>query len=849
MRKLPWVALVIGVAACADDGEPGAGDVGGADVTADAGDGGVADGAGGADGGVPGDAGAGDGSGVDAGDADAGSEPLGPYRATIRRTSFGIPHITADDWGSLGYGEGYALAQDHVCTLADQVVRVNSRRAELFGPGAGDANVNSDFGMLALGVRASAKETWEKQGPEVQAVVEGYAAGYNRYLAEVGAAGLPEPCKGAAWVQPITREDLLAYYAMLALYGSGMPLLDYIATAQPPGATQSNVLPMTSFPDFRRLDALGSNGWGIGKDRAEAGMVAVNPHFPWEGERRFWEVHVTIPGVLDAYGAALVGTPLLQIGFNDSLAWTHTVSAAKHFTFYRITMPAGDPTSYVYDGETRKMDATTYTIQVRKPDGTLEPRERTMYRTHFGPMLNVPPIGWTGDLAVSYRDANAGNSRLIEQWRRFILARSVGELEKALREVNGIPWVNTMAADMSGQAFYSDTGGVPNLSTKTIAAWEAALKSDPFTGLAWANGLILLDGSKKESEWEDAPGSPPGVVPFDQTPHLVRSDFVANANDSFWLTNPAAPLTGYGPQFGDTGTPRSPRTRMNLKMLTEPDGASGADGKFSLEELQEAMLGGRALMTELLRDEVVARCTGAGMVKVGDGEVDVSAACGVLADWDGRLRADSVGAVLWREVLGGYTSDDFYDAGALFAVPFDPADPVGTPRELVAAPQDGPDPVIQAVAKAVARLEGAGFASDVALGDAQYTLKGGERIGIPGGREIPEGAFNIVSPASGNGTLYPSMPGTTTINGMTGLTGDGYPIRYGSSIVMAIELSGTGPRAKALLTYSESADPASPHSKDQTKRFTNAEWRDVLFTEASIKADPALSEVVIETGE
>ncbi|HEX4951622.1 MAG TPA: penicillin acylase family protein, partial [Blastocatellia bacterium] len=41
------------------------------------------------------------------------------YEAEIRRTSHGIAHITAKDYGSLGFGEGYAFAQDHLCSLAD----------------------------------------------------------------------------------------------------------------------------------------------------------------------------------------------------------------------------------------------------------------------------------------------------------------------------------------------------------------------------------------------------------------------------------------------------------------------------------------------------------------------------------------------------------------------------------------------------------------------------------------------------------------------------------------------------------------------------------------------------------
>ena len=42
--------------------------------------------------------------------------------AEIRRTSYGIPHIRANDYASVAYGMAYAYAQDNVCLLADQVV-------------------------------------------------------------------------------------------------------------------------------------------------------------------------------------------------------------------------------------------------------------------------------------------------------------------------------------------------------------------------------------------------------------------------------------------------------------------------------------------------------------------------------------------------------------------------------------------------------------------------------------------------------------------------------------------------------------------------------------------------------
>jgi acyl-homoserine-lactone acylase len=70
----------------------------------------------------------------DSGGEGSGPEPLPEpiYSATIARTEFGTPHIEAENWGSLGFGQGYAFAEDRFCVLADQIVKVRSQRARFF---------------------------------------------------------------------------------------------------------------------------------------------------------------------------------------------------------------------------------------------------------------------------------------------------------------------------------------------------------------------------------------------------------------------------------------------------------------------------------------------------------------------------------------------------------------------------------------------------------------------------------------------------------------------------------------------------------------------------------------------
>ncbi|MFE4756724.1 penicillin acylase family protein [Streptomyces mirabilis] len=64
---------------------------------------------------------------------------------------------------------------------------------------------------------------------------------------------------------------------------------------------------------------------------------------------------------------------------------------------------------------------------------------------------------------------------------------------------------------------------------------------------------------------------------------------------------------------------------------------------------------------------------------------------------------------------------------------------------------------------------------------------------------------------------------------------------FGSSFLMAVELTPDGPRAHTLLTYGQSSNPASPHYTDQTRLFSRKQWVTERFTQAEITGDPALT--------
>ncbi len=781
------------------------------------------------------------------------------YQATIRWTNYGIPHIVANDLGSLAFGQGYAFARGHICILADRIVMVRGERSRFFGPGEDDSNVDSDFGYLALGLYERAQHVGDALSPDARALLDGFVAGYNHYVDEVGPGGLPADCRNAPWVRPLEPADLVAYTMEAARVASGSAFARLIGRAQPGDAREEARADLSErawsgFPKVNR--ALASNGWAIGAERSETGrgMLMANPHFPWEGAHKFYEAQLTIPGELDAYGVQLLGLPLLSIAFNQHIAWTHTFSASTQFTLYRLHLDAKSPTRYRYGQKTREMQARDYTIEVLRPGGEMTKMTRTLYRSHYGPMLSARSLPWggAGGYAFALRDAAEDSLQMADQYLAMLKATDLASFRAALARYHSTPYLNTLFADRDGNTYYVDGSRVPNLSNAALIAWEMALKSMPAARVAWEHGVVVLDGSLPLFEWKEEPNTvAPGIVPFARAPALERRDYVFNANDSYWLVNPEHPLRGYSPLFGEAEKPLSPRSRMNLAILadTSPNGPAGPDGKLSAAEVERAALGNQSFMAELLRDRVVSRCDkAAGQASepkkrpngTGDASAaDLRAACDVLRKWDGRFDVDSRGAVLWRELLGSYDRDDYYD-GKQFAEPFDPRQPLATPRGLAPAPKTGPDPVIEHLETAMERLREAGIDPfETKLGDVQFTERAGERIPIHGGTGV-EGVTNYAGFETEGTTLLPHMKGGQVINPRTGLRTRGYPVNSGTSFLLVLAFTDDGPRARAITTYSSSSDPASPHFKDQTEMWSRKELRPVLFTREQIQADPAL---------
>src|SRR4051812_36831441 len=450
------------------------------------------------------------------------------YDVTITRTDYGIPHILARNFGSLGYGYGYAFAQDNLCTMAADYITVEGARSRWFGPdghytmqGNGVTVSNLDSDIFWTQVRQShivdhllARPEPFGPKPEIKQAVRGYVAGYNRYLRHVGGAnGVKDPaCHGKAWVHPITTQDaFLRFYQLVLLAGQDV-VMPGIAEARPP--SPADPVPTAAMDPqkaarllqvgwHRMMGGLGSNAVAVGSagTRNHHGLLLGNPHFPWTDTERFYQAHLTIPGVVDVTGASLFGVPVVLIGHNKTMAWSHTVSTAFRFTPYQLTLVPGDPTSYLVDGTPTKMQPRDVTVTVRGSDGKLSKVHHTLWWTRYGPVFNSIlgiSLPWTLETAFAIRDANVDNFRVFNHFLATDQAPSAKAELKVLDKYQGIPWVNTIVADKGGHALYADIGTVPNVPNSLAQQCNTALGAATFQLL----GLPVLDGSRTSCDWK-----------------------------------------------------------------------------------------------------------------------------------------------------------------------------------------------------------------------------------------------------------------------------------------------------------------------------------------------------------
>jgi acyl-homoserine-lactone acylase len=742
--------------------------------------------------------------------------PHAGLAAELTRSSYGVVHVRANDFASLGFGFAYAYAQDNLCMLADSFLTVRGERSRYFGgnavPTAANGeysvvidylnlhnfnlrNEDSDFFFKAYLDPARLRASYESGGAEAVALLAGYMAGYNRYLQD-HVADRPAACRGAPWVKPITVEDIYLLIAEKALHASGQLFPNEILAA---ARDESRNVAAIGLPRLSRVsDGLGSNAIALGMDASVdgKGMLMANPHYPWFSTDRFYQVHLTIPGVYDVMGVSLGGIPIIVIGFNKDVAWTHTVTKAAHFTTFRLQLDAADPagSTYLVDGVPARLSERSVEVQSLQPDGTLRTLRRIFRETPLGMPMAVAgvPLGAGGMLVLG--DPNRYNTRLIDQWIAMGKAESAPALQAALARTMGLPWVNTVAADRHGNALFADYSVVPHVTAGKFAP-----------GCLLIPALLTFDGSRQACHWGQDDGAPPGIFGSGNAPALMRRDYVSNSNDGYWLTNSRQLLTGpgngYSPLYGPVGVPQHLRTRLGFVQL---DGLLAERGRLGIDDLEALLFSNRVYAAELVLPDLLSGCRGTL-------DPTLAAACAALQQWDRKVNLESRGAVLFREFWLRVA-----DLPDKWAVPFDPADPVHTPRGVAPA---AVAPLLAALRAAALQLQGLAVPFDAPLADYQGEVRSGRRYPMHGGIGDVDGVTNA-------------------LHMKTALTGQGYlGVAWGTSYVQLVAFDDSGPVARGLLAYGQSTNPASPYYADQLPLYVGKQLFALPFTRRQLQSE------------
>lgn len=759
---------------------------------------------------------------------------------TVTRTADGIPHVRASDWTQLGVGVGYVQAQDNLCTLAEAFVTYRGERSRAFGADGRPQtdstfgrpkNIDLDFFFRVMADDAAVARQREAQPAELRQLVDGYAQGYNRYLKATrssGAADAPA-CLNAPWVHDIAPEDVYRRMVAALLAAGYSRFVTDIANAAPPAAAKTaSAAPSQADAPTESLSALlsrrvgadpalGSNAVALGGHSNRAGQAVLlgNPHWFWAGPDRFYQMHLQIPGAINVAGVSFLGLPLVMIGFNDAVAWSHTVSTARRFGLFQLELAADDARAYVVDGQTQAMQARRITVDARDAQGRIQPVTRTLYATRYGPVINLarydPALGWTGRTALAIRDVNAANTRAFRNFFLWNRARSLDEFIAVQRREAAMPWVNTLAIGKGdARAWYADIGAVPNAPDPLRQACatplgQAFAKVDPYTP--------FLDGSRSACDWRNDPSAAqPQTLPAAALPALLREDYVANMNNSHWLANPAAPLVGYDSVLGGEQQPLTLRAREGLTLAAEWAASAPASGRELARRVAQDTLNAQAYSARLLRQPVLGRLCGPAQAGAETSTLtaqDLAAGCAVLAGWDGQAGAASRGALLWNQFWLALAKPG---PQALYQQDFDVRDPVATPAGL-ALPRAALE---AALGEAIAALRRQPLPLDAPAGALLHAGPAGESIALYGGCDAP-GYFTILC---GGGPLA-GVSATAS----------------GNSYLQVVRFDDAGVHAATLLAHGqrETALAGGP-GMEPIARYARRDWLAFPFTDPQIAA-------------
>ena len=530
--------------------------------------------------------------------------------------------------------------------------QARGRAAEYWG----EKYTESDRWVLTMGVPDRARSWYDAQNSNFRKDLDAFAAGINAYAREHGDLIDDE----VEVVLPIKGEDLLAHEQRILNF-------QFVVNESSAESLTKNLA--------GEGKTLGSNAWAIAPSRSTSGnaMLLANPHLPWSDFFLWYEAHLNAPG-MNAYGATLVGIPVLAIAFNDNLGWTHTVNTHDGWDAYKLTLVDG---GYRFDGKVEPFQTQEFDLKVKQNDSSLRSEKLLVRRSIHGPIVTEKD-----GKALALRVVGLDRPGVLEQWWDMARATNFAEFETALKRVQ-LPMFTVMYADRFGHIMHLFNGQVPVRSQGDFKYWSGVIPGDTSATL-WTK-----------------------MHPYQDLPRVVdpASGWLQNANDPPWTTTfpVAIAANNYPPYMAPRG-PMYFRAQRSAKMLDE-------DKQISFEEMIEYKHSTRMELADRILDDLIPAAR-----KYGDKLARQAA--DVLAAWDRFADAESRGAVLFS-----FWFEDT-DFNSMFSIPWNENSPRTTPDGLA-----DPQSAAKLLSTAAAKVMAAYGKLDVAWGDV-YRLRS-HRVDLP----------------------------------------------------------------------------------------------------------------------
>ncbi len=547
-------------------------------------------------------------------------------QVTIRRDTFGVPHILAKTEEAAAFGFGYAQAEDHCEEIALSYISARGENAKYFRTG-----IESDFLVKRFDNYGVCQKNFSQLDPLLQKIFRAYAAGINHYVSQ-HKSELP------AWIPAINEIDVLAniHEGSIGAVNAVIRRLQakYENKPAPPQISRAELLPDEFAAD---AEEAGSNAFAIGPSRSVSGkaMLLGNPHLNWSS--LYWEAHVTVPGKINFFGSTLAGLPVLRAGLNEHLGFVQTNNAPDMADVFALKVDPNNAAQYIFDGKPMPITKREVAVEIKNADGSLKTEKRAYEYSHLGPIIYR-----NNGQAFVYKSTQLDSYRHFEGFYRLSKARNLKEW-MAVMKMNLLNYSNFTYADAAGNILYF---------------WNAQLPKRVDDGTSYD-----LDVPAETSKylWQS-------LHPVTDFPQLLnpRGGYTQNCNNPPWFPSLRDPLdeTKYPAYFerGELGL----RPQMALEMLE-------SQPKFSIEDVKRLKFNNKMLLADRVKPDLIKA-----IKATTNPSEDLQKALTVLEAWDNQAAADSKGTMLFLRFW------DTYSAAVKqpFAVAWDKQNPGKTPYGL-----------------------------------------------------------------------------------------------------------------------------------------------------------------------